>query len=90
MASCACDFGHGLRTCHCAACHETFTGVTAFDAHHVENEDGVTVCLDPATALKPDGSLKFAAIRLTPEASLVWGRAAAKGGPAAPWGRGEK
>ena len=23
----------GLNTAHCAACHETFTGLTAFDAH---------------------------------------------------------
>jgi hypothetical protein len=23
----------GMRTAHCAACHVTFTGLTAFDAH---------------------------------------------------------
>ena len=23
----------GLKTAHCAACHETFTGLTAFDKH---------------------------------------------------------
>lgn len=24
----------GYNRSHCAACHETFSGVTAFDAHH--------------------------------------------------------
>jgi hypothetical protein len=23
----------GMNTAHCAACHRTFTGITAFDAH---------------------------------------------------------
>lgn len=25
----------GFNTCHCGGCHETFTGITAFDAHRV-------------------------------------------------------
>lgn len=35
----------GLNTAHCAACHETFTGITAFDAHrtgsHTESGESI-------------------------------------------------
>ena len=34
----------GLSTCHCSACHRTFTGITAFDVHRQNYR-----CLDPAT-----------------------------------------
>jgi len=40
---------HGNRTGHCAKCHETFEGVTAFDAHQRINDDGSVTCLDPRT-----------------------------------------
>lgn len=33
----------GLSTCHCAGCHRTFTGITAFDHHRVGGK-----CVDPA------------------------------------------
>ena len=52
--SCACDFGRGFKTCHCAACHRTFTSVEAFDRHQ-RLEDGGIVCLDPATLQRRDG-----------------------------------
>ena len=35
----------GATTSHCRACHKTFTGVEAFDAHKP-----VTGCLDPIEA----------------------------------------
>lgn len=28
----------GFRTCHCSACHETFSGVTNFDKHQRNGE----------------------------------------------------
>lgn len=34
----------GMNTAHCSACHRTFTGITAFDAHR----KGGT-CSDPTT-----------------------------------------
>lgn len=34
----------GMNTCHCAGCHETFTGITAFDAHRKAG-----TCNDPTT-----------------------------------------
>lgn len=37
--------------CHCAACHETFTGIVAFDEHRRG-----FACLDPATIIpRPNG-----------------------------------
>lgn len=30
---CTCQFGGGHQVSHCAACHETFTSLTAFDRH---------------------------------------------------------
>lgn len=35
----------GLNTCHCASCHLTFTGVTAFDLHRRTGR-----CQDPRVA----------------------------------------
>lgn len=40
---------HGNRTGHCAKCHETFEGITAFDAHQHVNDDGSVTCRDPRT-----------------------------------------
>ncbi|PPF56068.1 hypothetical protein C5B94_03875 [Clavibacter michiganensis] len=37
----------GNRTGHCAACHETFEGITAFDAHQAQQPDGSVKCRDP-------------------------------------------
>lgn len=34
----------GSRICHCAACHETFSGVYAFDTHKL-----MEGCRDPET-----------------------------------------
>lgn len=30
-------FWTGTRPCHCSACHETFSGITTFDAHRQAN-----------------------------------------------------
>jgi hypothetical protein len=40
----------GYNTCHCAGCHRTFTGITAFDQHRSGSHAwGQRHCLDPAT-----------------------------------------
>jgi hypothetical protein len=31
-STCSAEWG-GMNTAHCARCHTTFTGITAFDAH---------------------------------------------------------
>ena len=39
----------GLNTCHCTACHSTFTGVTAFDKHRDGSHSHSTRhCIEPA------------------------------------------
>lgn len=38
----------GNRTGHCSGCHQTFEGLTLFDAHRVTNDDGTRSCLNPA------------------------------------------
>lgn len=48
----ACSLDHvwlqrGNTTGHCSRCHETFEGVTLFDAHQTIGDDGRTVCADP-------------------------------------------
>lgn len=45
----------GNRTGHCSACHETFEGLTLFDAHRVVGADGKRVCLDPSALEYPKG-----------------------------------
>jgi ribosomal protein L34E len=49
----ACSLDHvwrqrGNRTGHCAKCHETFEGISLFDAHQTV-KDGKTICKDPRT-----------------------------------------
>ena len=48
----------GLNTSHCAACHETFTSLTPFDAHQ-RLQDGRVACLNPHTALDSAGRQMF-------------------------------
>lgn len=47
LATCQCGaYWGGSKTCHCARCHRTFTGLTAFDAHrpgHCDVNDLVVV-----------------------------------------------
>lgn len=38
----------GNRTGHCGGCHETFEGVTLFDAHLVHEKDGSLTHLKPS------------------------------------------
>jgi len=71
--SCTCLFGKGTLTCHCAACHVTFTGAESFDRHQTI-ENGKVVCRDPATWMKDDGDPLFMAYRETPDGKPVWGR----------------
>lgn len=47
-----CNFGHVWRqrgnvSGHCGKCHETFEGLTLFDAHQRIEEDGSVLCLKP-------------------------------------------
>jgi hypothetical protein len=47
-----CNFGHvwkqrGNVTGHCSKCHNTFEGLTLFDAHQRILEDGSVMCLKP-------------------------------------------
>ena len=40
----------GLNTNHCTSCHNTFTGIAAFDKHRTGKHDNDTRhCLNPAT-----------------------------------------
>jgi len=46
----------GTRRSHCAACHETFSGLTAFDRH--QTIDDRTICHPPihrGLTQRPDG-----------------------------------
>lgn len=71
--SCSCNFGAGASVCHCAACHETFTAVTAFDLHQRLDASGRNVCLVPAYSRNKKGVLVFKVVRLTPDVCPVWG-----------------
>jgi hypothetical protein len=51
---CICKFGTGLKACHCAACHRTFTSVEAFDRHRQGDYDARS-CLDPSLMRRQDG-----------------------------------
>lgn len=39
----------GSSRCVCAACHDGFNSVFAFDKHQVMKSDGDVICRDPAT-----------------------------------------
>lgn len=41
----------GRNTMHCGGCHQTFTGLTAFDQHRTGNHaHGTRTCLQPQNA----------------------------------------
>jgi len=40
----------GNRTGHCAACHETFEGLSLFDWHQTLSDEGKVLCRNPADA----------------------------------------
>jgi hypothetical protein len=69
--SCNCPFT-GSSTCHCAACHQTFSSITAFDLHQRLDGDR-NVCLAPAYARDRRGKLMFKVVR-GPAGGSVWGR----------------
>ena len=49
----------GLNTCHCTACHTTFTGITAFDAHRTGSHTNDTrTCLAPTELVDGKGNPK--------------------------------
>lgn len=80
--SCTCPFGEGSAVAHCTACHRTFTGPSAFDAHQTLTAAG-TVCHDPATLTREDGTPRYTTTRHTPDGNPVWGRALRPG--ETPW-----
>lgn len=49
----------GLRTSHCAACHETFTGLAAFDKHRAGLHTKKRYCRDLVSAVDKDGQAIF-------------------------------
>jgi len=66
---------------HCANCHRHFSSDSAFDLHqrldhrpckgHPQSRcAGVSVCQDPATLRKRDGSLRL--VQLRTDAGLTW------------------
>ena len=71
----------GNASGHCATCHETFYGITAFDAHLSRGDDGRPICRHPDTITKPgpwwrddDGQWHLGK-RMTPEQIReAWGR----------------
>jgi hypothetical protein len=62
VSSCTCDFGSGLKVCHCAACHRTFTGVRGFDMHRTGPIEARS-CRDPATMTRQDGRPLYVPVR---------------------------
>lgn len=78
--SCRCDFGSGLSTCHCAACHRTFTSPSAFGLHQ-RFDAGQVTCLDPAVMTMRDGAPVMAPCRKTPDGKPIWGKADARTHP---------
>ena len=46
----------GLRACHCASCHRSFSGLTSFDKHRDGSHVKATRhCVNPATLFTEDG-----------------------------------
>ncbi|AEJ92194.1 hypothetical protein OPTIMUS_138 [Mycobacterium phage Optimus] len=39
----------GVRTAHCGSCHETFSGLSAFEIHRAGSHSKGRYCLDPST-----------------------------------------
>lgn len=60
VASCRCGetWRNSQRAGHCASCHRTFYGVTAFDRHQKQEPDGKGrpfTCVHPLTITTKDG-----------------------------------
>lgn len=50
----------GRTTAHCSACHRTFTGPSAFDAHRTgSHANNTRRCLDPDTITDQHGNKLF-------------------------------
>jgi len=79
-AECGCDFGPGLATAHCPACHRTFTTGTSFGLHQEAGLSGAVTCRDPATVRRANGDPVFKVARYTPGRRPVWAKAAAREG----------
>lgn len=62
---CTTRWRHRESVGHCAACHHTFIGVSAFDRHQHLNDAGRSVCLDPADEQREDGNPAFEAVEHT-------------------------
>jgi hypothetical protein len=64
---------------HCSTCHDSFSGLTAWDAHRVDGECIVQIAADPFTAEKKEFWLDGAGVyhlgrKLTEEEKVaIWG-----------------
>jgi len=58
----------GLSTCHCAACHRTFTNLKNFDKHRVKN-----ACVDPESVGLVDAGRKYPCFA-SPSGEWSWPR----------------
>ena len=75
---CACDFGKGLKTCHCAGCCFTFTSPSAFAMHQripkAADGWGIVECTDPSAEVKRNGDPVYTSYGTTPEGKPIWGQ----------------
>lgn len=80
--------GYGCSKCkkrmpnsafHCSTCHDSFAGLTAWDAHRVEGECKITIAADPYAAgtkefWVDDRGVHHLGRKLTAEESAaIWG-----------------
>ena len=68
LASCRCGetWRNSQRAGHCASCHRTFYGVTAFDRHQKQEPDGSGrpfTCVHPLTITTKAGEAVYEATR---------------------------
>jgi hypothetical protein len=61
---------YGYLTCHCSACHRTFTGIHSFDKHRMNGK-----CVHPEHVLDKHGQRMLA---LTNRRYPCWGAAGEK------------
>lgn len=69
----------GATMCHCSACHETFTGITLFDAHRIRG-----ACADPAAVLCGPKTARAGESLMRRDSRGVWRTAEDR--PSGSWG----
>lgn len=66
----------GLLTSHCTGCHQTFSGLTAFDKHRTGSHAKGRFCLDPRTTVDENpesASFGKPIFKLSERAYPCWG-----------------